>query len=130
MFRRTETVTERIETLIGRRAHVHGDVEFEGGLHLDGRVTGNVRAVAGSESTVSVSEHGCVEGSIEASNVVLNGAVRGDVRGRLKVVLGAQSRVHGDVYYGVIEMAPGAEITGRLVPVSAPGAGPGEAPET
>lgn len=120
MFRRSDSVTEHIETLIGRRVHVHGDIEFEGGLHLDGQVTGNVRAVAGSESAVSVSEHGSVEGSIEALHVVLNGAVRGDVRGQLKVVLGARSRVHGDVYYGAIEMAPGAEITGRLVPLGAP----------
>lgn len=117
MFRRSNSTTERIETLIGRRVHVHGDVEFEGGLHLDGWVTGNVRAGEGSESSVSVSEHGCVEGSIEASSVLLNGVVRGDVRGRLKVVLGAQAQVRGDVYYGALEMAPGAVISGRLVPL-------------
>lgn len=118
MFRRSDSITERIETLIGRRVHVHGDVEFEGGMHLDGRVTGNVKAREGSESALSVSEHGCIEGSIEAPSVVLNGAVRGDVRGRLKVVLGAQAQVRGDVYYGALEMAPGAMISGRLVPLS------------
>ena len=30
----------RIDTLIGKAARVHGDVEFEGGLHLDGRIVG------------------------------------------------------------------------------------------
>jgi cytoskeletal protein CcmA (bactofilin family) len=32
------------------------------------------------------------------------------------VVLGARARVRGNVHYGVIEMALGAEISGKLVP--------------
>jgi cytoskeletal protein CcmA (bactofilin family) len=34
----------RIDTLIGKAARVHGDVEFLGGLHLDGRTIGAVRS--------------------------------------------------------------------------------------
>ena len=33
----------RIDTLIGKTAKVHGDVDFQGGLHLDGHITGSVR---------------------------------------------------------------------------------------
>jgi cytoskeletal protein CcmA (bactofilin family) len=32
------------------------------------------------------------------------------------VVLGSKARVRGNVHYGVIEMALGAEISGKLVP--------------
>jgi cytoskeletal protein CcmA (bactofilin family) len=73
-------------------------------------------ATAGSEASLSVSEHGIVEGSVEAPQVVLNGRVNGDIFGRDRVVLGAKARVRGNVNYGVIEMALGAEISGKLVP--------------
>ena len=43
MFTR-DTKPARIDTLIGKAAHVHGDVEFAGGLHLDGSIVGNVRS--------------------------------------------------------------------------------------
>src|SRR5262245_21596558 len=114
----------RIDTLIGKAGRVSGDVEFSGGLHLDGQVTGNVRAIDGDpESTLHVSEHGAIEGSVEVPNVMLNGAVRGDIHATGRVVLGAQARVLGNVHYGVIEMTLGAEIKGKLVPLpSATGA--------
>jgi cytoskeletal protein CcmA (bactofilin family) len=113
----------QIDTLIGRSANVQGDVEFAGGLHVDGRITGNVRATAGLPASLSISEHGVVEGSVEAQNVVLNGRINGDIFGSERVVLGAKARVLGNVHYGEIEMALGAEITGKLVPRV--GAGPG-----
>jgi cytoskeletal protein CcmA (bactofilin family) len=114
--RRDKETVGRIDTLIGRSASVQGDVEFAGGLHVDGRITGSVRASAGAEASLSVSEHGVIEGSVEAPNVVLNGRVNGDIFGRERVVLGGKARVRGNVHYGVIEMALGAEISGKLVP--------------
>lgn len=124
MFKRHEKdALGQIDTLIGRSANVQGDVEFAGGLHVDGRITGNVRATAGLPASLSISEHGVVEGSVEAQNVVLNGRINGDIFGSERVVLGAKARVQGNVHYGEIEMALGAEITGKLVPRV--GAGPG-----
>ena len=118
MFKRRDKndLLGRIDTLIGRSTSVQGDVEFTGGLHVDGRITGSVRATAGSAAALSVSEHGVVEGSVEAPSVVLNGRVNGDIHGSERVVLGAMARVQGDVHYGMIEMALGAEIVGKLVP--------------
>ena len=118
MFKRRDNATAHIDTLIGRSARVQGDIEFAGGLHVDGRVTGNVRVVSGGTASLSVSEHGVIDGSVEAPQVVLNGTVNGDIVARERVVLGAKARVRGNVSYGVIEMALGAEITGRLIPAS------------
>jgi cytoskeletal protein CcmA (bactofilin family) len=115
--RRTErNNSERIDTLIGRQAAVQGDIEFSGGLHVDGRINGSVRGTSGTQALLSVSETGVIEGSVEASQVALNGRVNGDIVGNERVVLGAKARVQGNVYYGVIEMALGAEINGKLVP--------------
>jgi len=117
MFKREKN--NEIETLIGKSVRVQGDVEFSGGLHVDGRITGSVRAIQGAPAAISVSEHGVIEGSVLAPSVVLNGRVNGDIFGSERVVLGAKARVQGNVHYGVIEMALGAEISGKLVPQAA-----------
>ncbi|HEX9138368.1 MAG TPA: polymer-forming cytoskeletal protein [Steroidobacteraceae bacterium] len=117
MFNRREKAAERIDTLIGRGASVQGDIEFSGGLHIDGHVAGSVSVAAGAPGALSISEHGVIEGSVQAPQVVLNGRINGDIVATERVVLGAKARVQGNVHYGVIEMALGAEINGKLFPV-------------
>jgi cytoskeletal protein CcmA (bactofilin family) len=117
-----------IDTLIGKSARVHGNVEYQGGLHLDGHISGDVRSDDSPAASLTVSESGSVEGAVQVPNVVLDGSVKGDIHARERVVLGATARVEGDVYYGVIEMTVGAQIMGKLVRVapraaSAPPAG-------
>jgi cytoskeletal protein CcmA (bactofilin family) len=104
-----------IDTLIGKGVRVQGDIEFLGGMHLDGAIAGNVRSNPSPDSTLSVSEIGSIEGSVDVPNVLLHGQVRGDIRAAERVVLGPTARVEGDVYYGIIEMTLGAQITGKLV---------------
>jgi cytoskeletal protein CcmA (bactofilin family) len=118
MFNRGDKPSGQIDTLIGQAARVHGDLEFSGGLHLDGRVDGNLRAVSGS---LIVSETGVVEGSVDVPQVRVDGAVTGDIRASDRVVLGPQARVAGNVCYGGIEMAPGAQINGKLLRLAGPG---------
>jgi cytoskeletal protein CcmA (bactofilin family) len=118
--RKEQKLSSKVETLIAEAARITGDVEFEGGLHLDGRIVGNVKSQAGSKSTLWISEKGYVEGNLDVSNVVLNGTVKGDVIAREKLVLGAKARIIGNVSYGAMEMAQGAEVSGKLMPVNQP----------
>lgn len=115
--RKTPPVPGRIDTLIGREARITGDIEFAAGLHLEGRVTGNVRSLAGGgPATLWIGESGSVVGQVDVAHVVVNGEVVGDVRGSERVVLGEKARVTGDVYYGSIEMTLGARVEGKLIP--------------
>ena len=126
MFNR-DSKPVRIDTLIAKSVRVNGDVAFAGGLHLDGQVTGGVKADSGAVS-LSVSDTGSIEGPVEVTDLVLHGTVRGDIVARGRVVLGASARVEGNVYYGIIEMTLGAQITGKLVQLGDHGsAGPGAA---
>ena len=118
MFNRDPKPT--IDTLIGKSSRVEGDVDFSGGLHLDGRITGSVRAPDTSGSALSVSESGCIEGAVEVPNVTLDGTVRGDIHARQRLVLGAHAKVLGNVHYGIIEMALGAQIQGKLTQIEVP----------
>jgi cytoskeletal protein CcmA (bactofilin family) len=124
MFGRRKQTSTRIDTLLGKTANLQGDLEFSGGLHLDGRVLGNVRSNADDGGALSVSESGFIEGRVEVTNIVMNGTVNGDMVARERLVLGGKARVNGNVHYGVIEMAPGAVITGKLIPL---GNGAGDA---
>jgi len=118
MFGRRKQSSTRIDTLLGKTATLNGDLEFSGGLHLDGRVNGNVSSNATDGGALSVSESGFIEGSVEVTNIVMNGTVNGDMHARDRLVLGGSARVNGNVHYGVIEMAPGAVITGKLIPLA------------
>src|ERR1700745_933184 len=121
MFTR-DTKPARIDTLIGKEAHVHGDIEFAGGLHLDGSIVGNVRSDRAPTATLSVSPGGSREGSVDVPNVRLDGTVKGDIHAPGRVILGATARVEGNLYYGVIEMTLGAQIMGKLPQVAQEGA--------
>jgi cytoskeletal protein CcmA (bactofilin family) len=118
MFGRRKQTSTRIDTLLGKTATLNGDLDFSGGLHLDGRVNGNVRSSAEDGGALSVSESGFIEGNVEVTNIVMNGTVNGDMHAGERLVLGGSARVNGNVHYGVIEMAPGAVITGKLIPLT------------
>ena len=68
-----------------------------------------------TDTNVTISERGCVEGSVVVPHVVLNGTVKGDVRATERVELGPKARVIGNVQYKLIEMSIGAEVNGKLI---------------
>ena len=128
MFTRDNNKPARIDTLIGKAAHIHGDIEFAGGMHLDGSIVGNVRSDRAPGSTLSVSEGGSIEGMVDVPNIRLDGTVKGDIHAPGRVVLGATARVEGNLFYGVIEMTLGAQIMGKLTQVAPEGAAAAVAP--
>ncbi|MGD8532424.1 MAG: polymer-forming cytoskeletal protein [Gammaproteobacteria bacterium] len=115
MFGKSRRDQKEIKTLLGTGTRVVGHLSFEGGLHVDGSVEGNISAPPGVEAAVSISSTGTVEGNVEAPEVVLNGTVKGDVFASERVELGSTARVVGNVVYNLIEMAIGAEVNGKLI---------------
>jgi len=105
----------RIDTLVGQGTQITGDLEFTGGLHVDGTIKGNVVAEEGTTALLILSEFGRIEGEVTVPNMVLNGEIVGDVFGSTRVELAPKARVKGSVYYNLIEMAIGAEVNGGLV---------------
>lgn len=111
--------TARIDTLVGQGTVLNGNLEFSGGLHVDGKIIGNVAAEDDSDAMLILSEFGSIEGEVKVPNMVLNGEIIGDVFGSNRVELAPKSRINGSVYYNLIEMAIGAEVNGGLVHESA-----------
>lgn len=105
----------KVSTVIGQGTAITGDLAFEGGLHLDGKVTGNVTGASEGGSTLTISEQGTIEGDVRVDNLILNGTVIGDVYANQRAELASAARVTGTVYYRLLEMAMGAEVNGQLV---------------
>lgn len=101
-------------SLIAAGAELLGDMRFQGAVQVDGRVIGNLQA---SEGLVRVSVDGLVEGELRAPHIVIDGEVSGDVFASEHLELGVRARVRGNLHYGLMEMAKGAQIEGRLCPL-------------
>ena len=103
-----------ITTLIAEGTVIRGDVEFIGGLHLDGMIEGAISA-DGADAVLTLSEKGRVNGEIRASNAVINGRVDGDIVIAERLELASGARIAGNVYYKVLEMAAGAQVNGKMI---------------
>lgn len=106
-------------TLIASSAKVTGDIEFTGGLHVQGRVEGNVHVSADGGRLV-IGESGSVKGEIRVGDILINGRVEGDVYAVGKLELAEKAVIEGNVYYNLIEMVVGAQVNGKLVKEGAP----------
>ncbi len=95
---------------VARNTEVQGDIRFTGGLHVEGRVIGNIISEEGS-----VHVHGEVTGEIRVPHIVINGLVQGNVHAADHVELAARAVVNGNVYYKTMEMMLGAQVNGSLL---------------
>lgn len=107
--------TTKIDTLVGENTELTGDIKFMGGLHIDGVIKGNILADADSNSVLSLSDQGMIEGEVRVPYNVIDGTVIGNVYSSEHIQLEAKSRITGDVYYNLLEISSGAQISGRLV---------------
>lgn len=110
-----QKATTRIDSLIGLETEITGNVQFTGGLRVDGKIKGNVVAQPDAATTLIVSEKASIEGEIRVGHLVLNGTVRGPIHASEYVELQAKCQVTGDVHYTTLEMHPGAVVVGQLI---------------
>lgn len=103
-----------ITTLVAEGTMIRGDIEFSGGLHMDGAVEGSICAQS-EKAVLTLSDKGRVEGEIRAPNAVINGHVKGDIIISERLELAANARIDGNVYYKVLEMAAGAQLNGKMI---------------
>jgi cytoskeletal protein CcmA (bactofilin family) len=115
MFKRETMAQEgNIETLIGEKSRIQGDLHFSGGLHVDGEIDGSVSAAEGA-GIVHISDSARIRGEIRAPVVVVNGTVDGDIHCEERLELHEKARVEGNIHYRQIEMRLGAQVNGQLV---------------
>ncbi|MCI4663215.1 MAG: polymer-forming cytoskeletal protein [Neomegalonema sp.] len=96
------------ESVLGGDLLITGDVMSAGDIRVDGKVRGNIEC-----STLTVSEHGEVEGGVVAKRVVIHGRVSGDIRGG-QVMLHSTAIVYADIQHKGIGIEMGTRYDGTL----------------
>jgi cytoskeletal protein CcmA (bactofilin family) len=105
----------RIDSLIGAGTTIEGDLNFSGGMRIDGQVNGNVIAAQGKPSTLVLSEQARVNGEVNVTHLVINGVISGPVFASEYMELQSKAKVNGDVHYTTLEIQLGAIVEGRLI---------------
>ena len=106
---------DSVDTLIGVNTVLQGDLEFSGGLRVDGQVNGNIKSLDGNSGTLVLSESAVIEGNIAVPHVIVNGHVHGNIIANERLELQTKAVIKGDVRYKAVEMALGASVNGALV---------------
>ena len=115
MFGRKKIKSAQIDTLIGKNTIVKGDLHYRGGLHIEGKVQGNLIADNQDKTVLIVSEKGCVEGDVKGPIIILNGRIDGNVYSTATLEMARHAKVKGNVYYNLLEMEVGAKVNGSLI---------------
>ncbi|GIL08743.1 MAG: hypothetical protein BroJett033_2540 [Chloroflexota bacterium] len=107
------------ETVLGANCELEGVLRSRANVRLDGTFTGTLEI----EGNVLVGETARITADINAKNVSIAGAVRGNVSGK-KVQLLRTGRIWGDIHATALTTEEGAFIDGKIAMMSR------EAPET
>lgn len=103
-----------ISSRLDAQLQINGNISFDHGTQLDGRVNGNILG-NGPDSVLVVGPLAMVSGAIEAAHVIVKGTVEGQIKAGTLIV-SATGKIIGDVHYGSIQMEDGAQVRGALFP--------------
>lgn len=115
---------EEFPTTIGPDATFKGELKFEKGARLLGKVDGQIE----TKGRLIIAESGKLTGEANAGDISVEGHVQGNLQAAGKLKLSSSCRIEGDIQASRLEVAEGAVLQGRCSiggngatkPVSAP----------
>lgn len=108
----------KLSSLVAEDMNIVGDVLFNGGLRVDGKIEGNVLGSQDEKCLIVLSRQGCIVGRVRAYDAVINGTISGDLEVEHFLELQDNARVSGNITYSQLQMDCGALVEGRLERVS------------
>lgn len=103
--------------ILGAKSVVMSDVTIEGELHcdqnlvVDGQFKGVIMA---PNNTVAIGPNALVYADIVANKVVIQGALKGDIKAGCSVVLNTNAKVSGNIEADVVDLENGARFKGII----------------
>lgn len=95
-------------SIIGSDVTIKGDITTLGEIQLDSAVEGDIRS-----ASLTIGEHGSVQGIVTAEEVIIKGSVDGQIKGR-NIRLEKSAKVKGDLFHETLSVEAGAFIEGSL----------------
>ena len=96
-------------TVIAPGTLFKGTVSGEDTLHISGTVQGDID----SRRMVWVDRSGCVNGSVTARRVIIEGEINGDIQRAERVEIRSNGRMTGNIYAANITIDPGCFFDGE-----------------
>ena len=98
------------ESVLGPTLTMKGEITFEGGLRVEGEVTGSITG----QGRLTVARGGRVMGDIISAVVVIEGKVYGNVTAADRMEIAEAAEIVGDIKATRVVIAEGSKILGRL----------------
>ncbi len=99
------------QTFLGRSVAVRGQFSGNENLLIEGQVEGTITL---EDNTVTVGTNGQVKAEIHARQVIVLGAVTGNISGQEKVEIRRSGHVVGDIVSGAVAIEEGAYFKGNI----------------
>ena len=100
-------------SFVGETLQLEGDLRSAGSLDVAGLINGNVFV-----TDIVVAETGSVRGSVEATNIEINGHVEGKISADV-IIIGRSAVIKGDIFFkNTLKTEEGADIDGYIKRVS------------
>lgn len=102
---------EEFTALLGSGTEYQGQLNFKGTVRIDGRFIGTIC----SEGKLILGKDASIEGNITVSELVMHGALKGDVRVSKRTTLHQTARLSGTLTTPLLAMEEGALLQGELL---------------
>lgn len=100
-------------TIVSAEMSIHGDLQSQGDLQIDGRVVGQIKV-----NRLILTEGASVTGDIFAKEVRICGTLKGSVHGEM-VTVTETGRVMGDIFHELLSFQSGGQWEGNCHCLSA-----------
>ena len=95
-----------VPSVLSADMHFYGDLEGEGALEINGRVTGDIKCLS-----VVIGAGALIKGDVVAEKVEIYGEVVGEVKGRY-VKCGPTAKIIGNITHIFLQIENGAYLDG------------------
>lgn len=97
--------------IIGPSIHIEGSITGDENMVIDGRVEGSVLV---QNATVTITKSGMVRADVQAKIIIVEGEVRGELRGAESVEVAPSGTVIGDICSPRVMLQDGCQFKGMV----------------
>ena len=102
-------VTEEMNVFWGKDSLLKGKVNSEGIFRLDGKVEGEIY----HSGTLIIGETAVIKGKVEATTLILNGSLEGDVTAKERMEIHTRGKLFGTVFTPIFVIQDGGFFEGN-----------------
>ena len=112
MLEKKRTYSEnKVTTIVGAGTEITGDIRSKGTLRIEGKVKGRIQC----DDSVVVMDSGVVEADIVAGQVIVSGAIQGNIFAHDRLEASNKARLIGNITSPTLSIAEGGFFEGHCI---------------